>query len=412
MPAFELEEVSIGALQERMASGAETSRSSRRSPLERHRRARPPGADAPQVIEINPDALAIADRLDARAQGRAAARPAARHPDPDQGQHRHRRPHEDDGRLARARRIASRRATRSSSQRLREAGAVMLGKTNLSEWANFRSTHSTSGWSGRGGQTRNPYALDRNPCGSSSGSGRRGRREPLRRRGRHRDRRLDRLPGVAQRRWSASSRRSAWSAAPASSRSRTRQDTAGPMARTVADAAALLAALAGADPRDAATTTRRGTRAARLHAVPRRRTARGRAHRRRAQAFFGYSARADGWSKAAIDGMKAAGAMIVDPADIPTAAQFGDAELEVLLYEFKADLNAYLGARSAVRAGVKSLADVIAFNEANTRTRDAVLRPGAVRPGRGEGPADRPGVPRGAGRSAEAVARPRASTPC
>ena len=162
----------------------------------------------------------------------------------------------------------------------------ILGKTNLSEWANFRSTHSSSGWSGRGGQTKNPYALDRNPSGSSSGSGQRDRREP---RARRRSAPRPTARSCRRRtttRWSASSRRSASSAAAASCRSRTVRTPPGPMARSVADAALILAAIAGADPDDKGTmpgaALRRAPprRARRLVACARRQRSEGRAHRR------------------------------------------------------------------------------------------------------------------------------------
>ena len=122
------------------------------------------------VIEINPDARSHRGRARRRAEGEGAAGAAPRHPGPHQGQHRHRRPDDDDaGSLALEGSIAPRDAF--VVERLRAAGAVILGKTNLSEWANFRSTKSASGWSARGGQVRNPYVLDRNACGSSSGTG-------------------------------------------------------------------------------------------------------------------------------------------------------------------------------------------------------------------------------------------------
>ena len=203
------------------------------------------------VIELNPDAIAIAAALDARAQGRARARPAARHPGARQGQHRHRRPHEHERGLARARRRA-RAARRACRARLREAGAVILGKTNLSEWANIRSTRSTSGWSARGGLTRNPYALDRNTSGSSSGSG------------------AAIAAGLAP--LGVGTETDGSIVSPASicglvglkptvglvSRDGIipiahTQDTPGPMTRTVADAALLYAAMAGRDDADAAT---------------------------------------------------------------------------------------------------------------------------------------------------------------
>jgi amidase len=244
-------------------------------------------------------------------------------------------------------------------ERLRAAGAVIMGKANLSEWANFRSTKSSSGWSGRGGQVKNPYALDRNPCGSSSGTG----------------------TGVAANLAAAGvgTETDGSIVCPSAvnglvgikptvglvSRSgiipisRT-QDTAGPMARTVADAAALLGGMVGEDPRDAATrgsAKRAGDYMAALDADALKGARIGVARKR----YFGYSAPADRLAEEAIAAMRSRGAVIVDPADIPTAAGLDDCEFETLLYEFKAGLNEYLaGLGPSVRA--RSLADLIAFN--------------------------------------------------
>jgi amidase len=247
--------------------------------------------------------------------------------------------------------------------KLRAAGAIILGKTNLSEWANFRSSHASSGWSGRGGQAKNPYVLDRNPCGLSSGSG-----------------------GAVSANLSTlaiGTETDGSIVCPSSANgvvgikptlgliSRAgiipiahSQDTAGPMTRTVRDAAILLGVLAGVDPRDNATSSSNrpgaldyttfldanGLRGARIGIA-------------RAK-FFGYSDVTDKLINDAIDVMKAQGAVIVDPADIATAGKFDDTEFDVLLYEFKADLNSYL-ASLGPRAPVKSLADIIAYNAAH-----------------------------------------------
>jgi len=262
-------------------------------------------------------------------------------------------------------------------ERLRAAGAVILGKTNLSEWANFRSTHSSSGWSGRGGQTRNPYALDRNPSGSSSGSG-----AAI----------AANLAAVA-----VGTETDGSIVSPSNNNglvgikptlgllSRTgvvpishSQDTAGPMTRTVADAAALLGAMAGADPDDPVTTrgvgaTRTGAPA--VGADPRVRPTdysrfldpnglKGARIGVVRNKYFGSSRATDALAEATIAVMKQQGAIIVDPANIPTLGKFDDGEFQVLLYEFKADLNKYLtwlGAASPVH----SLKDVIAFNDAH-----------------------------------------------
>jgi amidase len=246
------------------------------------------------------------------------------------------------------------------AQRLREAGAVILGKTNLSEWANFRSSRATSGWSGRGGQTRNPYALDRNPCGSSSGSG----------------------AAVAANFCAAAvgTETDGSIVCPSSTNSLVgikptlglvsragiipishSQDTAGPMARTVADAAIILGALAGVDARDAVTNESRGKASADYTKFLDPNGLRG-ARIGIARKFFGFNEAVDALMNASIEAMKRLGAIIVDPADIPTTGKFDDSEFEVLLYEFKADLNAYLASLGR-NAPVHSLKEVIEFNE-------------------------------------------------
>jgi amidase len=247
-------------------------------------------------------------------------------------------------------------------RRLRAAGAVILGKTNLSEWANFRSTRSTSGWSGRGGLTLNPYALDRNPSGSSSGSGAAASAN---------------LCAVA-----VGTETDGSITSPASynglvgikptlglvSRSGIipiahSQDTAGPMTRTVTDAAILLGCMAGPDPEDPATAAAAGNMApdytAFLDAAALRRTRIGVARK-----YFGILAAVDQLTEDAIAAMKSHGAVIMDPADLPSHGKLGDGEDEVLLHEFKADLNKYL-AWLGPSAPVRSLAEIIEFNERN-----------------------------------------------
>jgi amidase len=243
--------------------------------------------------------------------------------------------------------------------KLREAGAVILGKTNLSEWANIRSTRSTSGWSARGGQTRNPYVLDRNPCGSSSGTG----------------------TAIAASMASAGigTETDGSIICPSSvaglvgvkptvglvSRSGIipishSQDTAGPMARTVADAAALLAAIVGPDERDSATAASAGHAVVDYSAHLKRDGLQG-ARIGVLRKSMGYHPDVDAAFERAIEAIKAAGGVVVD-ADIATAGKWDDAELEVLLYEFKTDLNSYL---AATEAPIKSLADLIEFNNEN-----------------------------------------------
>ena len=228
-------------------------------------------------------------------------------------------------------------------KKLREAGAVVLGKTNLSEWANIRSSHSVSGWSGRGGLTRNPYALDRNPCGSSSGSGA-GTAANLCAVaiGTETDG-SDSLP--IERQWIGGNQADVRFGKPLGiipiSHS---QDTPGPMARTVRDAAILLSVMAGVDPSDKYTAESAGKTAsdytkfldptglkgARI-GIPRK--------------YFGFNEAVDKSMEGSIAVLKAQGAVIVDPAEIPTFGKFGDTEFTVLLYELKADLNAYLATR-------------------------------------------------------------------
>jgi amidase len=245
-------------------------------------------------------------------------------------------------------------------ERLRAAGAVILGKSNLSEWANIRSDHSSSGWSARGGQCRNPYVLDRNPCGSSSGSGAAVSAN---------------LCAVA-----IGTETDGSIVCPSNangivgikptvglvSRSGVipishSQDTPGPMARTVRDAAILLAAIRAVDPRDPASATSPG--AARGDYALEGATIRGTrigVHRK----AFGFNPAVDKIMDEALRVLAKEGAVLVDPAEIPHVGEYDDGELEVLLYELRADLNSYL-ASLGPKAPVKSLAEIIAFNEAH-----------------------------------------------
>jgi amidase len=268
--------------------------------------------------------------------------------------------HTSAGSLALATHIAARDSF--VAERLRAAGAVILGKTNLSEWANFRSTHSSSGWSGRGGQTRNPYALDRTPSGSSSGSGTASAAS---------------FCAIAIGTETDGSVTSPSAAAGLVGIKPTvglvsragiipiahSQDTAGPMARTVRDAAILLGALTGVDARDVATKASVGHSMSDYTSALDRNGLKGARIGVARKKFTGYSAETDKVFAAALDLMKKSGATIVDPANITTAGGTDDSEFDLLLYEFKADLNAYLGALPA--GSVRSLADVIAFNTKN-----------------------------------------------
>jgi amidase len=357
--SFELDEVTAQQLQQWMQSGRYTSRRLVDLYLARIQTIDRSGPTLRSVIEINPEAGAIADALDAERKTKGPRGPLHGVPvlikdNIDTAD----RMSTTAGSLALEGSIAARDAF--VVERLRAAGVVILGKTNLSEWANIRSMKSTSGWSARGGQVKNPYVLDRNACGSSSGTG-----AAI----------AANLAAIG-----VGTETDGSIVCPSSvsglvglkptvglvgrsgiipiSHS---QDTAGPMARTVADAAALLTAMTGVDPRDATTkrsTGRSSDYTAALNPDALKGARIGVARKR----YFGYSPPADRVVEAAIAELKKAGATIVDPADIPTAAGFDDCELELLLFELKADLNAYLGALGP-SAKVHSLEDVIAFNE-------------------------------------------------
>lgn len=359
--AFELEEITISELQDGLKSGRFTARSLAQAYLQRIEQVDKRGAALNSVIELNPDALAIATALDKERRAKGARGPLHGIPvlikdNIDTAD----RMMTTAGSLALLGSVPLRDAFVAG--RLREAGAVILGKTNLSEWANFRSSHSTSGWSGRGGQTHNPYALDRNPCGSSSGSG---------------SAVAANLCAVA-----VGTETDGSVVCPSSTNSLVgikptvglvsrsgiipishSQDTAGPMARTVKDAAILLGALTGVDSRDSATNESRGKA---LTDYTQFLDPRGLSGARIgvARKFFGFNDRVDSLMNAAIEVIKKLGAVIIDPAEIPTVGQFDESEFEVLLYEFKADLNKYLS-ELGPKAPVRTLKDIIEFNERN-----------------------------------------------
>jgi amidase len=360
---FPLAEVTLAELQTGMTEGRYTARSLVESYLARIAALDRQGPALRSVLETNPDALEIAAALDAERRARGPRGPL------------HGIPVLLKDNIATLDRTASAAGSLALAgvapprdaflaQRLRQEGAILLGKTNLSEWANFRSTHSSSGWSARGGQCRNPYALDRSPSGSSSGS----------------------AAAVAANLAPAAvgTETDGSIVSPASmcclvgikptvglvSRAGIvpiahSQDTAGPMARCVADAALLLGVMAGVDERDAATAARRGGAVAEAAGYTRylqRDGLRGARIGVARARFFGASPAADRVIEPALAEMRRQGAVLVDPADIKTAGQFDGSELEVLLFEFKADLNRYLvelGAASPVR----SLAELIAWNE-------------------------------------------------
>jgi amidase len=358
---FELDEITIPELQDGMKSGKLTARalvekySARIDEIDK----RGPAVNA--IIELNPDAPAIADVLDQERKAKGPRGPLHGIPilikdNIDTAD----RMMTTAGSLA----LVGSKPPKDSfvAQKLRAAGAVILGKTNLSEWANIRSSHSTSGWSGRGGLTKNPYALDRNACGSSSGTG----------------------AGISANLAPVGigTETDGSIVCPSSSNglagikptvglvSRTgiipishSQDGAGPMCRTVRDAAILLGALTGVDGEDSATAASagksqtdyaqycdpNGLKGARIGV---------------ARKYFGFNDAVDALMEEALDVMKRQGATLVDPADIETLGKFDDSELLVFMYELKADLNAYL-ARLGPRAPVRTLKDIIEFNDRN-----------------------------------------------
>ncbi len=355
---FELEEATIVDLQAMMKSGAQTSRSLCELYLQRIDATDRDGPAVRAIIQVNPDALAIAEALDAERRERGVRGPLHGIPlmlkdNIDTAD----RMSTSAGSLALADSIAERNAF--VARQLRAAGVVILAKTNLSEWANFRSTRSSSGWSARGGQTRNPYVLDRSPCGSSSGS----------------------AVAVSANMCAAAigTETDGSVVCPSSANgivgikptvglvSRTgiipiahSQDTAGPMARTVADAAVLLGAMTGVDASDPATKAQkafadytafldeRGLDGARIGV---------------ARNFLGFHEKVDGLVEEAIDVLKSHGAIVVDPANIATKGAYGDSEYEVLLYEFKAGLNNYLRGLQSDSAP-RTLQELIEFNRA------------------------------------------------
>jgi amidase len=355
----ELFELTIADARSRMEKGSLTSHALTQRYLSRidAMDKRGPGINA--IIELNPDAVAIADAMDAermagKVRGPLHGVPVVIKDNIDTAD----RMKTSAGSLALADSTPSQHAF--IVQRLIAGGAVIIGKTNLSEWANFRSTRSTSGWSGRGGQTNNPYVLDRNPCGSSSGTGA-GIAADFATAGIGTETdgsvicpsSINGLVGIKPTvgLWSRSG------IIPISAS----QDTAGPMTRTVADAAALLGALTGLDPRDAATKrsaghtetdyTRfldaAGLKGARIGV---------------ARNLAGFHPAVDSQLDLAVAAIKSAGGVVVDHADLAGAGKFDDAELDVLLYEFKDGLNRYLASLGA-GAPAKTLTELIAWNE-------------------------------------------------
>jgi amidase len=355
---FELDEITVADLQAGMKSGKYTSRAIVEKYLARIDAVDKHGPALNSVLEVNPDALSIADDLDRERQAKGARGPL--HGIPvliKDNIATHDRMQTTAGSLALVGSVPPKDSF--VAQRLREAGAVILGKTNLSEWANIRSSHSSSGWSGRGGQTHNPYALDRNPCGSSSGSGAAvsGNLCALAI-GTETDGSIvcpsnaNGIVGIKP----TVGLVSRFGIIPISHS----QDTAGPMARGVADAAALLTAIAGYDPEDQATAAIKGKQ---IEDYTRALDANGLQGARIGvvRKLFGFNDKVDTLMKDALEAMKNAGATLVDPVEVESLGKFDDAEFEVLLYELKADLNKYLEWLGP-SAPVKSLKDVIDFN--------------------------------------------------
>jgi amidase len=361
VPSFPFEEATIAELQAAMTAGRLSSRRLTRAYLRRIRQIDLSGIQLNSVIEVNPDALEIAAALDAERRRKGPRGPLHGIPILVKDNFATRDKMETTaGSLA----LLGAEVPRDAFvvRRLRRAGAVILGKANLSEWANFRSTQSSSGWSGRAGQCLSPYVLDHNPCGSSSGSG----------------------AAIAANLAAASlgTETDGSIVCPSSHNSLVgikttlgltsrsgvvpiahSQDVTGPMARTVADAATVLGAMTGVDPRDPATAASKGH----FHRDYRRfldpdglRGARIGVWR---EGVFGISPEADAVADAAIAELSRLGATVVDPADIPNVADTFDPEFTVLLCEFKDDIAAYL---SELRhTDMRTLADLIAFNEAN-----------------------------------------------
>jgi amidase len=356
---LKLEEATILQLQDRMKSGEITARSLTEAYLNRI-----DGIDQKinSVIEKNSEALDIAEQLDRERKEKGPKGPLHGIPilikdNIDTAD----RMKTTAGSLAM---LESKPAQDAFiTKRLREAGAVIIGKTNLSEWANIRSSHSSSGWSGRGGQTKNPYALDRNPCGSSSGSGAAAAANLcVAAIGTETDGSIV-CPSTTCGLVGIKPTLGLVSRAGIIPIAHT-QDTAGPMARNVTDAAIILGALTGIDPRDPATNESKGKmltdytkfldadglRGARIGVC---------------RNYFGFNDKVDELMEDLIKVLKDRGAVIVDPANLITAPEFNDNELSVLLYELKSDLNSYLSTLGP-GAPMHSLKEIIDFNEKNS----------------------------------------------
>lgn len=356
---FPLLEVTMDVLQQKMQNGTYTARSIAEMYLKRIAALDKQGPAINAIIELNPEALAIADEMDRarkenKVRGPLHGIPVLLKDNIDTG----------DSMMTTAGSLAleGHKAAKDAFivAQLRAAGAVILGKTNLSEWANFRSSRSSSGWSSRGGQTKNPCVLSRNPCGSSSGSG---------------AATAANFCAVA-----IGTETDGSVIAPSSfcgivgikptvgllSRSgiipiSATQDTAGPMTRTVRDAAILLGVLTGIDPDDPATAESKGKSHTDYTPFLNENSLKGKKIGIEKSFLTGHEG-VTGLYKAAIEVLKSQGATVVEVELLKATSAFGEAEYTVLQYEFKDGLNRYL---ARANAPVKSLAEVIAFNRAN-----------------------------------------------
>jgi len=356
--SFPLEEYTVSQLQLDMKSGQHTARSITELYLKRIEEVDLDGLNS--VIEVNPEALKIADQLDdERASGNIRGSlhgiPVLIKDNIDTG----------DGMMTTAGSLALEGPPAAKDafivKQLRAAGALLLGKTNLSEWANFRSSRSSSGWSGRGGQTRNPFALDRNPCGSSAGSGAAVSAN------------LCAITIGTETNGSIVCPSSAngvvgikptvglWSRTGIIPISHT-QDTAGPMGRTVADVAALLGPLTGIDESDPRTAESEGESYKDYIKFLDKKGLQGKRIGVWRDAM-GFHEKVDQIMENAFDSMSTLGAEIIDNVEIDGSNRMGDAAYSLLLYEFKHGINQYLSNRPEVR--VRTLRDIIEFNNNN-----------------------------------------------
>lgn len=359
---FELDEVTVDELQASMESGERTARSITELCLRRIGEMDGQGPELRSIIETNPDALRIADELDAERRENGPRGPLHGIPvaikdniDTHDGMTT------TAGSLALEGSIPPRDAF--IAQRLREAGAIILAKANMSEWAYFRGYRATSGWSARGGQCRNPYALDRNPCGSSSGSGVAVSASlvPLTI-GTETGGSImcpSSINGVVGIKPTVG----LWSRSGIIPISHS-QDSAGPMARTVRDATILLGPLTGQDSRDEATGASDGNAHADYTQFLDADGLRGARIGVARSLVSTFDPRIVALFEEALAAMADAGATIVDPANLSASAWNDPLSLVLLEYEFKHDLNEYL-ASLGPDAPVKSLEEVIEFNEAN-----------------------------------------------